>query len=331
MEKRELASLIEALCEAPLDGRAESSAELLALRREAAKALVEATGTDAAAEMSADRLIAALAALLSGSDSEAARLALADRATRLDAESALAFVDAVELSAQAAPAHLVEELVAAEARAPRGGATARSVWSGVAEGFRPAQRWRVVGACAVMLVASAAALSLYWEETGQLANPPASVAKRANPESGPAVAAGAPAARSPVLAPSAVLTPPPAVSPPILAESQPCEPSSRISASAAKESRSLARAQKTPIDSDDACNSAPGNRLVDTALKEALEKAERARAAADAAAKIGTMKTDRESVQADRLDRMPGVAAERPAAAAGSAPAALPAKPSAGR
>lgn len=313
VETRELASLIEALCEVPLDGQAEVSAELQALRREAAKALLGATGADTGTEQSADQLTAALAALLSGSDAEAARQALADPATRLDAESALAFFDAVERSAEVAPSHLVEELVSA--KASLGGATAPNLWLRMAESFWPARHWRVVGACAVMLVASAGALTIYWEES----NP--SVAKSHLPDSTPAVAAGgAPAALSPASAP-----------PPALAETQACEPSSKIKASAAEEGRSPAPAQTANTDSL-ACNSVPGSQLADTAVKEALEKAEGARqaaterAATDAAGKVGAAKTSREPIQADRMF---GAPADRPAAAARSAPSALPARPAA--
>lgn len=312
VETRELASLIEALCEAPLDRQAEVSAELLALRREAAKALLGATGTDTGTEQNADQFTAALAALLSGLDAEAASQALADPATRLDAESALAFFDAVERSAEVAPSHLVEELVLV--KAPAGGAAAPSLWLRMAEGFWPARHWRVVGACVVMLVASAGALTIYWEKS----NP--SVAKSHLPDSAPAVAAGAPAALSPASAP-----------PPALAETQACEPASKVKALAAEESRSQVPAQTANSDSL-ACNSIPGGQLADTADKEALEKAERARqaaterAATDAAAKVGAAKTNREPIQADRMF---GAPADRPAAAARSAPSALPTKPTA--
>lgn len=320
MEKNEIATLIEALCEAPLGGQAEASAELQVLRRKAATALFEAAGTEVEAAADADRLAADLAALLSGSDVEAARRTLADQLTRLEAESARAFLDAIEQSAEVAPPHLVEELVSAEAAVtPRGGAMAPSLWSRIADGLWPAQRWRVVAACVAVLFASAAVLSLRWGDTDQAANPPASVAATGGADSAPAVAAGARAA------------PPPA-----LAETQPCEPSPQIGAPAIDESRSRARAEKTNSDGGGGCNTEPGNRLADTAVKEALERAELARQAAAAraaadAAKVGTMQTDRGPMQADRLDQMFGAAAGRPAAAARSAPTAPPAAPPATR
>jgi hypothetical protein len=111
VEKNDITNLIETLCEVTPDGTAEASTGLQALRREAARALFDIS----AADENDDRLTAILAALLSGSDTEAARQALVNRATgssavRLEAESALAFVEAVEKSTQVAPAHLVEEL-----------------------------------------------------------------------------------------------------------------------------------------------------------------------------------------------------------------------------
>ena len=172
MEKNDITNLIETLCEVTPDGTAEASTGLQALRREAARALFDIS----AADENDDRLTAILAALLSGSDTEAARQAFVNRATgsaavRLEAESALAFVEAVEKSTQVAPAHLVEELASAVA-SPVGGAT---LWSRIADGFWPTQRWRVVGACVVILVASGASLSLYRETQDRVTNPPASV------------------------------------------------------------------------------------------------------------------------------------------------------------
>ena len=152
MEKHEIIALIDALCERPLeDSQAEPSAELQAFCREAAKALSQAGDIDMEAGRSletvadSDQLIAALATLLSGSNVEAARRTLADAAgrsdtVRLEAEATLAFVDAIEQSPQAAPAHLVEELLVADALTmPRAGAARSSLWSRMVGGFWPAR------------------------------------------------------------------------------------------------------------------------------------------------------------------------------------------------
>ncbi len=65
----------------------------------------------------AERRIAGFQQLSGGSLEEAT---LRSAAARLDAEAALAFVDAIEQSPQTAPAHLVEEMLAAD-RAGRDG------------------------------------------------------------------------------------------------------------------------------------------------------------------------------------------------------------------
>jgi hypothetical protein len=69
-------------------------------------------------DMDADRLTAALTAVLSCVDAEIARRSVEDAmlrsaAVRLDVQSAFAFVDAIEQSPQSAPAHLVDEMLAA--------------------------------------------------------------------------------------------------------------------------------------------------------------------------------------------------------------------------
>lgn len=93
--------------------------------------------------------------------------------------------------------------------------------------------------------------------------------------------------------------------------------------SAVDESRSLPRAGKPDGDVSRGCSPPPGNELADTAIKEALEKAETARqaaaarTAADSAAGVGTMRLDKE--------RMSGATASHPAAAVSSVPLALPA------
>jgi hypothetical protein len=194
LDKNELSGLIEALCDAPLDGGTAPSAELLALRREAAKVLAEA-GSDALADSEA--LTAALAAVLSGSASEAAHKALAELASRsaavsLEAESALAFVEATEQSAKTAPAHLVEEIFETEAAAsPR--AAAPSVWSRIADGLRPARAYRIATACSVVLLASAATWSLYWREGEHFVRPAEPAARTDN--AAPALAPPAPVAK----------------------------------------------------------------------------------------------------------------------------------------
>ena len=110
MEQNDIAALLESLCEHPLtDGRVEPSPELAALCREAAKAFSRAgaAGSDGGDIADAGPLTAALAALLSSADAQAARrladAMLRSAAARLDAQSALAFVAAIEQSPQSPP------------------------------------------------------------------------------------------------------------------------------------------------------------------------------------------------------------------------------------
>jgi len=167
VKKKDIAALLESLCEHPLaDGRTEASPELEAFRWEAARALSQAGGPRSEADdmAGADRLTAALATLLSGTDTQAVRrtveeAALRSAAVRLDAQSAFAFVDAVENPPQSAPMHLIDALLAAdEAGAVRPAvsrqrAETANIWSLIAGGSWPARRWRLAAACTVMLLA----------------------------------------------------------------------------------------------------------------------------------------------------------------------------------
>lgn len=179
LEKSEIIALIEALCERPLeDGQADPPAELQAFYREAAKALSQAGNASTRREpdtlADADRYTAALAALLSGSDAEPARRTVAEAtlrsaAARLDAGSALAFVDAIEQSPQTAPSHLVEEMLeadraAATGLAPRQGAGISAVWRWI-PGAWSARTRRMAAACTVLMVAGVASWSVYRLET----------------------------------------------------------------------------------------------------------------------------------------------------------------------
>jgi hypothetical protein len=331
LEKNEIIALIEALCERPLGAsQAEPPAELQAFCREAAKALSQAGDIDMEAGRSletiadSDRLVAALATLLSGSNVEAARRTLVDAArrsdtVRLDAEATLAFVDAIEQSPQVAPAHLVEELLVADALTMhRAGVVRSSLWSRMVGGVWPARRWRMAGACMVLLVAVLASWSAYWQQSNPVGGPPAPMAKTTSEQ--PAVA-DAPAPK------------------PALAMTQPCEPRSQATEAAKDEISAPAGAPKANSDVRADCSAAPGHQLTDHSAEEtdrvaARQQAERARQAAAAraaaeAGKVGTMQADREPghgpVQADPSGRMFGTTEYNRPAATLSAPAAAPA------
>ena len=148
----------------------EPSPELAALCREAAKAFSRAgaAGSDGGDIADAGPLTAALAALLSSADAQAARrladAMLRSAAARLDAQSALAFVAAIEQSPQSAPARLVDEMLAPDiavrvrSAAPRERAGIANIWSLIAGGSSSARRWRMAGACTVLLMAGMASV-----------------------------------------------------------------------------------------------------------------------------------------------------------------------------
>jgi hypothetical protein len=115
------------------------------------------------------RITAALASILSGTATAAQyqafqEAAMRSSAVRLDAQSALAFVDGIEQAPTAAPAHLVEQVLASAEGVPSGAI--------VAEASRRPQRWRVAprgrmaAACALLLMAGGLTWSLLWRPAG---------------------------------------------------------------------------------------------------------------------------------------------------------------------
>jgi hypothetical protein len=336
LEKSEIIALIEALCERPLeDRRAEPPAELRAFCREAAKALSQAEdgstrrGPETVAEV--DQYTAALARLLSGADAEAARRTVAEAtlrsaADRLDAESAVAFVDAIEQSPQTAPSHLVEEILAADhaagtGLAPRRGAGISAFWLRIAGGSWWVATWRVAAACAVVLVAGVTSLSIYWQETGPSVGGSAVPIAKTTSES--RSVADAPAPPKPVMA---TTTPP-------------CEPSSPASEAVNADPPAPAGVPKAASPASTDCASMPGHQFADRPANEneaiaarkqaeAARQAARARAAGDAASKVGAAQAGREPgqgpVQADRSGMFETDHFGRPSATM-SAPAAAPA------
>ena len=332
LEKSEIIALIDALCERPLeDGQADPPAELQAFCREAAKALSQAgnasarRGPDTLAD--ADRYTAALAALLSGSDAEPARRTVAEAtlrsaAARLDAGSALAFVDAIEQSPQTAPSHLVEEMLeadraAATGLAPRQGAGISALWRWIPGGAWSARTWRMAAACTVLMVAGVASWSVYRLETD------ASVRRSAAP-----MAEKATVPRSVADAPA-----PPR---PAIAATEPCGPGNQAGEAVNKETGAPASAPKANASAATHCSPTPDHQFADRPNEEnqaidarqqaeAARQAASARAGAAAASKVGAAQAGRApgqgSVQADHSGPMFG---SRPAATM-SAPAAVPA------
>jgi hypothetical protein len=160
MDKKDIAALLDALCDRPLAAEAELSPALQALCSVAAEAL--SGPGDGAPGPTADPDVAAavVAAIHSGTESEAERtafLAAAARsaAFRLDMQSALAFVESIEQAAEPAPAHLVATLGTASARPAM--RWRDRAWRLLAT----PQRWRMASALTVVLAAGALASGLY--------------------------------------------------------------------------------------------------------------------------------------------------------------------------
>jgi hypothetical protein len=333
LEKSEIITLIEALCERPLeDGQADPAAELQAFCREAAEALSQAGnastrhGPDTLAD--ADRYTAALAALLSGSDAEPARRTVAEAmlrsaAARLDAGSAAAFIDAIEQSPQTAPSDLVEEMLeadraAATGLAPRQRVGISALWRWIPGGAWSARTWRMAAACTVLMVAGVASWSVYRLETD------ATVRGSAAP-----MAEKATVRRS--------LADAPAPPRPAIASTEPCGPGNQAGEAVNTETGAPAgAAPKANASAATNCSPTPDHQFADRPNEEnkaidarqqaeAALQAASARAGAAAAGKIGAAQAGREpgqgSVQADHSGPMFG---SRPAATM-SAPAAVPA------
>ena len=330
-QKDDIAALLESLCEHPLV-EVEASPELEALRREAGKTLWPAGAARPEGDdvTDVDTLRAALAALLSGTGGEAARRTVADAVlrsapARLDAQSALAFVSAIEQSPQSAPARLVNEILArdiagaAPSAAPREREGIAKIWSLIGGRSRPARRWRVAAVCAVLLMVSVVPLYRMQTNPAIEAGAPSPTAKTSNN----------PSAAVDVAAPSK----------PMPAMAQPCEPRRATSEANKPQSIAPADAPTPPASTATAeCAPTPGRDVADHPANEteavaARQRAEAARQAAAArkAAKVGAARANR-SINGD------AIGANRPGPAFGTiepnmptpspaAPAGAPATP----
>lgn len=189
MDKKEIAALIEALCDRPLaDGRLELSA--LARRSDVAKAIEQSAEMSPnavpAPESDAEKVTMVLASILPSIDAETARgvfdeATLRSAAVRLDAQSALAFLERLERSQQTAPVHLVEQILASAApQRPTSSSEAEpGILSAILAGSWSMRRWRIAAACTVLLVAGGLSWSVYWENARRapVGAPPAPAAR----------------------------------------------------------------------------------------------------------------------------------------------------------
>ena len=310
MEKREIVSLLEALCDRPLGaGGANDPAQLQALCRGAADVLArtqpDRSRTETVAET--DRLTALLATVLSGRASEADRALLAETLAgspvhRLEASSAPAYLDAIEAAAQPAPAELIDELLRGDAPNKPNVSTVRpGPLSAIANG-RWAPNWRAAAALVALLFVVGGAWSLYLQLG--LTSQPLPAAKSTTPPASVAAGAAAPAA-------------------PPLATAPPCEPHAPPAA-IGTEADGLPQRQESEGFRDANCISPADSQMArqpaDRDLAAARARAEAARAQAEAAAKAGATQTGREpaegTLQADKAGRpFPEPEGRRPAAA----------------
>jgi hypothetical protein len=189
LDKKDIATLIEALCDRPLAaGRPELSAP--PRRSAVAKVIGQSAKAPSNAvpdpESDADRVTTVLTSILSGMHVATARgafdeAALRSASVRLDARSALAFLERTERSPQTAPVHLVEQILAAAApqQPTSSGEAEPGVFSAVLAGSWSMRRWRIAAAGIVLLVAGGLSWSVVWESArrGPVGAPPASAAK----------------------------------------------------------------------------------------------------------------------------------------------------------
>jgi hypothetical protein len=325
LDKKELAQLLESLCERPFAGPEGSRPADVAASR-IAQALSNRDAEQPEAQNRGPP--AALAAILSGTATEAQcgafrEAAVSSGAARLEAQSALAFVDAIEQAPLAAPAHLVEQAVALG-----GGTGSRpgfwsALWSSLASNLFGRRAGQVVAACAVMLMAGGVAWSLLGPAgvgSGALA-PVSTAPKMVQPVS----VVGAPAAGTPEAAPEPVRVEPtpeqaspvapmpvvPRPAPAVQALTDPCPPrlaaKSEVQASSDVRFRVTKPEPKRPPKAADLATPAPGC-PADTGSRLVVDPAPEGTPAGNPSAARGPVRADRPP-QAGRVDHVPAAAA----------------------
>ena len=334
-KNKKIAALLESLCERPFEGDPQGPAPgLPAMGSRIAQALSDTKAQRSGAPSgSADsgpadnpgRLTAELAAILSGTAGAASchafqEAAVESGAARLEAQSALAFVEGIEPAPLAAPAHLVEQVLAAADGAP---ATSKpGIWSRIAHGRlgrRPAQ---VVAACAVMLMAGGLSWSLLWR--------PAELGPT-NPKEAPSLGDVLPEpSPAPALAPTRALSPSPEPVAPAPAPQQaladPCQPSGFAQPESAAPSRvEAAKPAPKPSSKPSSKTAALPEPDPGCAVNPAAVETGR-----NPLADVGPLPAERPAAKIGRSDRGPPAAsASAPAASGAARPASPAARPTA--
>jgi hypothetical protein len=170
LDKNELAALLESLCDRPFaddpDGRSPAQQELAS---RTARVLSSADGReDAIADAEDGAPAAALASILSGTANAAQchefqEAAVASSAVRLNAQSALGFVDGIEQSPLRAPAHLVQQVAAAaDTRVIDTSERERTsgIWSRISGIRLGGWHGRMAAGCAVLIMGAGLSWSL---------------------------------------------------------------------------------------------------------------------------------------------------------------------------
>ncbi len=297
------------------------------------------------------RLTAELAAILSATAAAAPchafqEAAVTSGAVRLEAQSALAFVEGIEQAPLAAPAHLLEQVLTLADGTPAGGvpATPSGIWSRIAHGWlrrRPAQV--VVATCAVMLMAGGLSWSLLWRP-GDLGPQGVAAPAGTNPKEAPslgdiapepspspasipaapqALAPAPPFAPAPILAPAPVTPPTPALGAAgsaVQALVDPCEPGSSAKSEAPSQVEAAKRAPKLPAKTAVVLAPDPGCAVTPGAVEAGQNPL-----AQNPLADVGPLPAQPPPAKIGRSDRAsPAAGASAPAAARPASPAMRP-------
>jgi hypothetical protein len=347
LEKNEIAALLESLCDRPFaddpDGASPTMADMAG---RTAPGRSGAPGRERAGANAEDPRGAtvALASILSGTATAAEghgfqEAAIASSAVRLEAQSALAFIDGIEQAPSGAPAHLVDAALASAGggrRRPLDASQRRpSIWSRISGIRIGARRGGVAAAGAMLIMAGGVSWSLI-SRHGAAPQDRVAVPAATNPVDAPPVI---PEAVKPE--PGLEPVPDPIPAPPPAPMSAPI--SAPVPAQTAAPAGTPAQARADPCETRSAAGLEPPPTTTADAAKRAPSRPQRKTAAVadpgcpDAGATEAGLnpKTDQAPVQAPVHAVRPGsqvggLDRHRPTAALSvprSAPAAAPAKP----